>query len=445
MRFPLQYILIDKITNKLISFLRTRLVKNSLYTGLALIFIGLIPFIFNFLVGRTFGTEILGSINLAISFCLIITIFITNFFGSAGNKYLAEYRGKKDLNNFLYILKIIFLGSSIILFFAAIILYLKWDYFFVKFALDENLLVPIIIYLFLRTLYILLRRSMYGMDLIKQYTFNEIISAFFMLGVVTYVCYTYKPDLLIHSYLASYFIFLILCIYTLIKHFKEITVSMNRQNDCSKNDVMKKFSKYGLISMIGTVASTGTGYLSVIITGIYLDHSEAGVYAAVLSIVSILMFFPKLFTQVFIPEFSKLFGQGEKKKIVQIFKQASSILFLFSLVICLSLFFISKKILMLFGQDFASGSIILRIILPSIFIRMISIPSNAFLSGTKYILFPNIGGLIIFAVSTCSWLILVPKYQLAGIAIGYSLGISIGIGYQIIISIKKLKLFISKI
>ena len=73
--------------------------------------------------------------------------------------------------------------------------------------------------------------------------------------------------------------------------------------------------------MIGTVASTGTGYLSVIVTGIYLNHSEAGIYTAALSIVSILMFFPKLFIQVFLPEFSKLFGQGDKRKIVYIFKK----------------------------------------------------------------------------------------------------------------------------
>ena len=56
--------------------------------------------------------------------------------------------------------------------------------------------------------------------------------------------------------------------------------------------------------MIGTVASTGTGYLSIIITGMYLSNSEAGIYSAILSIISILMFIPKLFTQVFLPEFS---------------------------------------------------------------------------------------------------------------------------------------------
>ena len=75
---------------------------------------------------------------------------------------------------------------------------------------------------------------------------------------------------------------------------------------------------YGLVSMIGTVASTSTSYISLIIIGIHVSHSDAGIYSSVLTIVSILMFFPKLFTQVFLPEFSKLFGEGDKKRIFQI-------------------------------------------------------------------------------------------------------------------------------
>jgi hypothetical protein len=72
---------------------------------------------------------------------------------------------------------------------------------------------------------------------------------------------------------------------------------------------------------------------------------------------------------------------------------------------------------------------------------MISIPFVSFLSGTKYVIYPNIGGLIILAISTISWFILVPKYQLIGITIGYTIGIIIGIGYQIIMAILKIKKF----
>lgn len=442
MQSLLQYILIDEKINRILPFLKSRLFKNSFYTGVTLIFIGLIPFTFNFLIGRTFGANTLGKINVVINFCLIITIFISNFFGSAGNKFLAEYRGSKNLENFIYTFKIIFFGSSAILIITGIILFYGWDYYSVKFSLSDNLLYPIILYIFFRTAYILLRRTFYGMDLVKQYAQNEIFSAIIMFIMIFYVSFYHLQNFLIHTYLISYLFFLILGVNTLLKNFKDIKATMYKANSFSKKNVLKNFSRYGFVSMIGTVASTGTGYLSVIVTGIYLNHSDAGIYTAVLSIVSVLMFFPKLFIQVFLPEFSKLFGQGEKTKIVQIFKKTFFLLFLFSLVVCLLLFFLSDSILNLFGKDFASGKIILMIIIPSIFIRMISIPCNAFLSGTKYILIPNIGGIIIFVVSLISWSIFIPKYNDAGVAMGYSLGIIIGIGYQIASAMFKLRTFI---
>ena len=193
--------------------------------------------------------------------------------------------------------------------------------------------------------------------------------------------------------------------------------------------------------MVGTVASTGTGYLSILIIGMYLSNSDAGIYSSVLSIVSILMFFPKLFTQVFLPEFSKLFGEGDRSKILQIFKQSIWLMLAISTTVCLLLFLFSGNILSLFGQEFSTGSTILNIILPSVFIRMVSIPFVSFLSGTKYVIYPNIGGIVILVTSLIFWIIFVPKFHLVGIALGYTIGIIVGIGYQIIIAIIKIKSF----
>ena len=218
---------------------------------------------------------------------------------------------------------------------------------------------------------------------------------------------------------------------------------MNKNNELSKRQVTVNYLKYGTVSMVGTVASTGTGYISVIITGLVLDHTEAGIYTAALSIVSILMFFPKLFIQVFLPEFSKLFGENRKEKILGIFKKTSSFIFIISAMLCSILFFISELVLSFFGDKFIEGAMVLKIIIPSVFIRMISIPCNAFLSGTKYILYPNIGGVIILITSILSWYFLIPKYNLNGVAAGYSIGIVVGVGYQIIMTITKMNNFIN--
>ena len=429
------------IEEKVSVALSKRLIKNSFHTGLALAFVGLVPFAFNFLIARTFGREILGTINISLSFCLMITAFVTNYFGTAGTKFLAEYRGKKSIEHFIFIFKVSFIGPLIILTVIGLILALNLEFFSKSFSLDPNLFNSLIAYTFIRSYYIIIRRVFYGIDLVRSYAINEIISAIIMLTSLVFVCYANRPDLLIECYLLSYTLFCLLGLRTLLEKFNSITKEMTSNEKFDWKEVIKSFSYYGTISMIGTVASTCTGYISIIVTGIYLAHSDAGLYSSVLAIISVLMFIPKLFTQVFFPEFSKLFGKGDKEKIFQIFNQGTKIMLGVATIVCLSVFIFSVEIISIFGKDFSNGSLILRIILPSLFVRMISIPFVSFLSGTKYVIYPNIGGIVILMISTISWFILVPKYQLIGIAIGYSIGIIIGIGYQIIMAVLKIKNF----
>ncbi len=431
----------EKVNSSTQSTLSKRLVQNSLHTGLALAFVGVIPFAFNFLIARTFGKETLGTINVSISFCLMITIFVTNFFGTSGTKFLAEYRGSKRLEHFKIVLKLVFIGPLILTSVISIILIMNWEYFSNNFSLSSNLLFVLILYLYLRSYYIIFRRVLYGVDLVRIYAVNEALSAIIMLVALLFVCLTGKKEFLIHCYLISYTFFFLLSFISFSKKFKSITSKLVSSEEISSIKVIQSFAKYGLVSMIGTVASTSTSYISLIIIGIHLSHSDAGIYSSVLTIVSILMFFPKLFTQVFLPEFSKLFGEGDNKRIFQIFNKTNSIMILLSALICLLVFIFSGNILSIFGKEFSDGSLILRILIPSLFIRMISIPFVSFLSGTKYVLYPNIGGIIILIISSVCWVLLVPDYNLVGIAIGYTAGIVIGIGYQIFIAILKIKSF----
>ena len=206
----------EKVNSSTQSTLSKRLVQNSLHTGLALAFVGVIPFAFNFLIARTFGKETLGTINVSISFCLMITIFVTNFFGASGTKFLAEYRGSKNLENFKIVLKLVFIGPLILTSVISIILIMNWEYFSNNFSLSSNFLFVLISYLYLRSYYIIFRRALYGVDLVRTYAVNEAISAIIMLVALLFVCLTEKKRIpysllfnLLHIFLPFklYFIF----------------------------------------------------------------------------------------------------------------------------------------------------------------------------------------------------------------------------------------------
>ena len=69
-------------------------------------------------------------------------------------------------------------------------------------------------------MYILLRRTLYGMDLVKHYTFNEIISALVMLGSTFYVCSVDNENFLLQTYILSYAIFFLFGVLSISKNFR---------------------------------------------------------------------------------------------------------------------------------------------------------------------------------------------------------------------------------
>tara|TARA_Y100000031_G_scaffold153360_1_gene198450 strand:+ start:477 stop:1340 length:864 start_codon:yes stop_codon:yes gene_type:complete len=284
----------------------------------------------------------------------------------------------------------------------------------------------------------------YGIDLVPFYAINEIVSDIILIAAIGAVCWLRLPHLLIQSYVLGYSIFTVISILALYKNYAAIVGPLHPQENYQTKSVLIDYFKYGFITMAGTASSTGTGYLSMLFTGYFLTSTDAGIYSSVLAIVSIVMFLPRLVTQVLLPEFSKLFGAGEENSIIHTLKYSFWFLFIIAMIINGFLFVFAEDILSIFGNSFSSGSLILRIIIPGVFIRMISVPLVTFLSATEYVVYPNIGGIIILIVSVVTWSIAVPAYDLTGIAAGYVAGISIGIGYQIVMAVIKLRSFSSK-
>ncbi|MEE2765639.1 MAG: oligosaccharide flippase family protein [Candidatus Neomarinimicrobiota bacterium] len=424
--------------------LNKHLLKNSLYTGVALLFVGFVPFIFNILVARTFGKEILGSVNVALSFCLVLTVFVTNFFGTSGNKFLAEYRGRQSLEPFKLIFFSLLIGPVVVLSFMNIAMVWYWDYLALKFSIQSNFLIPMVCYIYFRSLYIIFRRMFYGVDLVSTYAINEIVSDIVLIATIVTVCWLRLPNLLIQSYVFGYAIFTVISIFVLYRNYTRIVQPLQPQVNYQTKSILIGYFKYGFITMAGTASSTGTGYLSMLFTGYFLTSTDAGLYSSVLAVVSILMFLPRLVTQVLLPEFSKLFGAGEKILITQTLKYSFWLLVVIALIVNGFLFVFAEEILSIFGNSFSNGSLILRVMIPGVFIRMISVPLVTFLSATEYVIYPNIGGIIILIVSVVTWFIAVPAYDLTGIAAGYVAGISIGIGYQIVMAVIILRSFSSK-
>ena len=202
-----------------------------------------------------------------------------------------------------------------------------------KFSVQSNLLIPMVCYIYFRSFYIIFRRMFYGIDLVSTYTINEIVSDIILIAAIGILCWLRLPHLLIQSYVLGYSIFTVVSILALYRNYATIIEPLHPQVNYQTKSVLIDYFKYGFITMAGTASSTGTGYLSMLFTGYFLTSTDAGLYSSVLAIVSIVMFLPRLVTQVLLPEFSKLFGAGKENLIIYTLKYSFWFIFIIAMII----------------------------------------------------------------------------------------------------------------
>ena len=125
---------------------------------------------------------------------------MTNFFGTTSNKFLSEYRGRKELEPFNLVVLISLLGPLIVNIILILLIFLFWETISLKFSLSEHMLIPMILYIFGRTYYIVIRKVYYGINLIANYTAIEIVSDIIILISIFTICQLGVSDQILFSF-----------------------------------------------------------------------------------------------------------------------------------------------------------------------------------------------------------------------------------------------------
>ena len=102
---------------------------NTLFTLISLIFLGSVRFLFNLTIARGFDEEILGIANIALGTGLIFTAIVETSFAPAASKFLAEFRGSKKKDSFVFIEKISLIAPIVLLASLVIILLIIHTWF----------------------------------------------------------------------------------------------------------------------------------------------------------------------------------------------------------------------------------------------------------------------------------------------------------------------------
>jgi len=398
-----------------------RIFRDTLLTIVAMVIFGSTNFIFNVVIGRFYGSEILGEISAALSTSLLLSYFVATGFPSASAKYISEYIGKNKESEANYIFKLSLKYGVLISIGITCIAVIFLDNIASIFDISEHFFLLSLPVTSLYGVYMILKMTYYGYRSVKKYFKNEIISDsvfFASLGIIIFfknLYFVYTP------YILLYLIFIILSITFFRTKFKTERIS-------NKKNLQKAFFTYAGIAFIGTFSSMATRNLSVMMSSMYLPKSDVGFLSAALSVSTIFFLFPNALNRILLPEFSYTFGKGDKEKLTKLLNKSTEyVSFFVTLVNSLGIIFAPIIIDFFYSSKFADSVILLQILLFSYWFTMVARPAVAVLSGTKYVHIPNIGGVLGLFSAICGWIFLIPTFGIIGTAIGYLLGIVVNV------------------
>lgn len=416
--------------------MKKTLIGNLYLTIFSLLLLGLTKVIFNVSIGRSFGADTLGSINVAISTSLLLSYIITSGLPPAASKFLAEQRGRgkyDDSKSLITLLFILVVLISLAVMGGAL---LFGDDLSKYIGIQKDLFVLSTALIPLYALYMFYKNVYYGLDEIKIYLKIELLSdiIFFILLIIFIF---FIKSLLILPFIIMYIVFSIISLYNLRNY---LILSLTNFTQLHKDALI-----FAVISFAGTFASNGRSNLSITLSGTYVNTTSVGLYASAFSLLAIFQFIPMALSRVISPAISFQYGKEDIDSVSKLLNISTTYLMIILSFMCALGIILSSQILqLLYGIEFISASTVLCFMIISVYFSIISMPSISSLTSTKYIKIPNIAGFLGFIASIGAWIILIPLYGIEGTAVGFLIGTLVNISIPLYYANKYFKLDIKR-
>jgi len=145
---------------------------------------------------------------------------------------------------------------------------------------------------------------------------------------------------------------------------------------------VKKLFRFSTPLVVKDFFGTFMGYADNLVLVYFRPLTEVAIYNVVLPTAELLLFFCRPFSNVMFPLTSELWALNEKKKILFLLRMVHKHILLFLVPLGTMIYFFSKLILeIIFGADYAGGSLALKILTVGLLIAGLNIVSSSVLMG----------------------------------------------------------------
>lgn|GEM_PF-6651728 len=379
----------------------------------------IIDFVLGVIIGRKFGTEVLGTYAIANTFFSLLSIVSIIGLNLTLNRFIPILKDNKKklsevIGTALKYTAIIGTLSSAIIFLAA-----PWINDLFR-STDLNIFLKILIlslpaFAITRILVSImtsLENARY--EAIIEKTLNPLITlialgAFLILGSGNYSI----PYAILIANLAV----LVIALKAVSKKIRKII---------DPKTVLKSFEKkYLLFSLplfLNNLLLFLTLWVDSLLLAYFSNEDQVGIYSIAKKVGSLPVMTITAFNIVFLPTISKIVEKNEHKLVQMYYKDSVRILIIFTLPITVFLSIFSKEILSVFGKDFSVGTTALTLIGIGTFLNIASGPVGKLLIAYKRQKVITISTLISFLISSVFSIILIPKYGIIGAGVSFIIG-----------------------
>ena len=357
---------VKKILFENISIKQT-LMKNTIWLSLAeFIDKGLLAFL-AILIARHLGVEEYGQLSFALTFT---SFFAVSLDLGLSTLFVREVSRKKELlkNYTSNILGIKFILAILNVFILLIIINVFQEHFLVD---VKSLIYFFIIYTILVNFNIFFKSLFQAIEKMQYEAYVRIIQSFalFALGVI-FILFNYSIAWIAVAYVLSGFIGFLINIVIIIR--RKISFLKPRFNIKLYKDLLKESWPFALSIIFNIIYFK----IDIIMLGFLKTNIDVGLYVAAYNIVILFYYLPQTVSSALLPIISRLFLTN-REKLISVYKQLFDYHYIFGVFFSLLLFIESKEIInLLFGSDYASAHIVLKILSIAIIFKYI-----AYISG----------------------------------------------------------------
>ncbi len=367
---------------------------SAVLTGIAFFFYGSTRFCFFILLQWRYGSALVGNYNLVLSTAMPAALFITSIFNTCLPKFASEARGRDDMEEFYYIVGIIFRLLLLTAVLSAGAYYLLSDGIAAQFDVQmEDIFkwgAPVIL---LFCTYHFFKHMYYVLDKVKLYAAME-AAAFVLFFTSLFICLKNRTE---HFMLVPMVIqlgfFSLASAVIFFPHLRKINWLRAGAAQRKKfKQRTRELFRYAVITGTGTALSSIAVHIFTIILGKCADVSSVGRFSLVRATLEPAVYLFRIMTTLNIPKISFIYGTGNLVKLVEFFREKSRKLFVLTTLLFLPAILFSPVISrVLFRNETATGAAaLIALMLIRHYLQTSGVFHLNFLTATRYPLVPQV-------------------------------------------------------